>query len=88
MDDVRSTSTTIHFSHPFTIRTIEGTHPAGDYTVVTEDAPIAGLTLIAYRRLATFVEVPSMISRSIRELVPVAQADLDDALLRDRHERP
>ena len=54
----RTTLSLIRFSRPFTLSGIEGTQPAGAYTVETEEEELQGLSFAAYRRLRTVIMLP------------------------------
>jgi hypothetical protein len=53
---IRTTRTTVSFINPFTLRSLEGFQPAGEYAVVIDDEQIEGLSRIAYRRAATLFQ--------------------------------
>jgi len=80
----RITRRLVAFLHPFSLRGVEGERPAGTYAVETIEAPIDGLSFLAYRRVSTTIELPSgfaaMISRQVVEIDPL---DLEAAEKRD-----
>jgi hypothetical protein len=84
---IRTTRTTVSFANPFVLQGLEGTQPAGEYVVVTDDEQIEGLSRIAYRRVATLLQTPA---RSAPQLLiqfySVSQTGLDAALMKDRHQ--
>ncbi|APO50859.1 hypothetical protein LUI11_29375 [Bradyrhizobium diazoefficiens] len=84
---IRTTRTTVSFANPFVLQGLEGTQPAGEYVVVTDDEQIEGLSRIAYRRVATLLQPPA---RSAPQLLiqfySVSQTELDAALMKDRHQ--
>lgn len=41
------------FRHPFLLKGVDRTVPAGDYRVVTDEELIEGLSFLAYRRVST-----------------------------------
>jgi hypothetical protein len=55
---IRSRRETITFQHPFRIKGIDRSLPAGDYEVITDEEMIEGLSFAAYRRIATMIVVP------------------------------
>ena len=55
---MRNTSVEVTFRHPFALKGIAGTVPPGTYRVDAEEEQIDGLSFLAYRRLATFIQVP------------------------------
>jgi len=82
---VRTTRTTISFSQPFKLRDLDDIQPAGDYLLDTDEELIEGLSRLAYRRIATFLHLPSMSRPQNRaELLSVNPAELDAALEKDR----
>ena len=84
---IKTTHTTISFAEPFTIRNIEEIQPPGEYTVIADDELIEGISRIAYRRVATLLQTPSLSAPQTKsQLFSVSQADLDAALLKDRHQ--
>ncbi len=57
----RTTNTIVHFSSPFMLPDLsEEMQPAGDYKVVQDEEPVEGLSWLAYRRVATFIHLPSI----------------------------
>ena len=82
---VRTTRTTISFSRPFTLRDLDDIQPAGDYVLDTDEELIEGLSRRAYRRVATYLHLPSTSRpQSDIELLSVSPAELDAALEKDR----
>ena len=81
----RTTRSTFSFNSPFKIRNVDEILPAGDYRVLTEEVEIEGLTRLAYRRVGTYLSIPSIsASQHTVRLVAVDQQDIDAALLKDR----
>ena len=56
--NLRTTSRTITFARPFSLRWAGRAQPAGSYTVQTDEEPIEGLSFLAYRRVATVIFLP------------------------------
>ena len=82
---VRTTRTTISFSRPFKLRDLDDIQPAGDYVLDTDEELIEGLSRLAYRRVATYLHLPSTSRPQGRiELLSVSPAELDAALEKDR----
>ena len=80
----RVTHTTVTFRHPFELAGVEGERPAGTYAIETTEAPIAGLSFLAYRRVSTTIDLPSNLSAMLsRQLVDIDPRDLEAALKRD-----
>jgi hypothetical protein len=77
---IRSRRETITFRHPFRIKGIDRSLPAGDYEVITDEEMIEGLSFAAYRRVATMILVPSAPPHSsATEMISVGSVDLSDA---------
>ncbi len=77
---IRSRRETITFHHPFRIRGIDRSLPAGDYEVITDEEMIEGLSFAAYRRVATMIVVPAAPPRSsTMEMISIGSVDLSDA---------
>lgn len=55
----RSTETTVTFRRPFTLAALDGMQPAGTYRLVEEQEEIAGLSFVAFRRVATLIHLPA-----------------------------
>ena len=82
--DMRSTRSTVTFSHPFTLSEYPGELPAGDYEVLVEEELIQGLSFEAYRRTATYLEECGRGSHAGRtELRAISDRALNEALSRD-----
>lgn len=82
----RTTRTTLSFAEPFKLRGVDGLQPAGDYVVIVDDELIDSVSVVAYRRVATMLCLPSITTpQTFTQLVAVSQTDLDVAVLKDRH---
>jgi hypothetical protein len=76
----RSRRETITFQHPFRIKGIDRSLPAGAYEVITDEEMIEGLSFPAYRRVATMIVVPAAPPRSSAiEMISIGSVDLADA---------
>jgi hypothetical protein len=81
---MRTTRTTLSFRSPFTLPELDQTQPAGDYILDTDEEAIDSMSRIAWRRVATFLHLPSIaMTRGLVERVSVDPTGLDVALLRD-----
>jgi hypothetical protein len=78
---VRTKTRTVHFDGPFTLAGLEGPWPAGDYQVREDEEQITGISWLAYRRVATMIEVASGRKRSLVDIDP---SELEVALEKDR----
>jgi hypothetical protein len=85
----RTTRKTLIFTHPFMLRGVQRTLPAGRYEVITEEELIEGLSFPAYRRISTvlLVPVPSLFVLSV-EMLTVDPSDLQASLDRDAADAP
>jgi hypothetical protein len=84
---IRTTRATVSFSHPFTLRNLEGVQPAGEYVVLTDDELIEGLSRLAYRRVATLLQTPAVsASQQLTQSIAISQTELDAAVMKDRHQ--
>jgi hypothetical protein len=80
----RLTNTTVTFARPFSLRGVQGTFPPGVYSVTVTEEQLDGLTVIAYRRVRTTIELPSGPSAPhSRQLIEIAPGDLEAALASD-----
>ena len=76
----RTTRKMVTFTQPFVLRGLVGTQPAGIYEVDTDDELIDSLSFLAYRRVATSIEVHW---DGVIQVFPIDPVELDAALLRD-----
>ncbi|BCH56375.1 hypothetical protein ACQZ61_02390 [Agrobacterium vitis] len=77
----RTKTRIVHFECPFTLPGLEGTQPAGDYQVKDDEEQITGISWLAYRRVATLIEIAK---GSTTSLVAIDNFDLDAAMEKDR----
>lgn len=82
--DLRTTRSTVRFTHPFLLPGYEEDLPAGDYEVIVEEEPLQGLSFAAYRRIASYLLIRTPGGSSITEMRPINPRDLEAALSRDR----
>jgi len=55
---MRTAHETITFDRPFSLSSVDEVQPAGTYTVVIDEELIEGLSVLAYRRVATTIYLP------------------------------
>ncbi len=80
----RTRNKTVTFVHPFLLKGVDRTLPAGEYRIVTDEALIDELSFPAYRRVATMIFVPADTHRaSAVEMVTIDPRDLEEAQDRD-----
>lgn len=77
----RTKTRTVHFDAPFTLKGLDGPYPAGDYQVQDDEEQITGISWLAYRRVATLIEVVAGKKTSQIDIDP---SELDAALEMDR----
>ena len=80
---IRTSNKTVTFGHPFSLKGVDRTLPAGDYRVTTDEELIEGLSFPVYRRVSTMILVPAAQASSV-ELVTIDPADLETAVAGDR----
>jgi hypothetical protein len=81
---LRTQRKTVAFVHPFMVKDIGRTLPAGKYEVLTDEELIEGLSFPAYRRVSTMIIVPAPAPRtSSVEMLTVDPRELQAALDRD-----
>jgi hypothetical protein len=74
----------VTFNHPFLLKGIDRTLPAGDYQVITDEELIERLSFPAYHRLSTMMLVPGEFHQaSLIEMVTVDPVELQSAQDRD-----
>lgn len=77
----RTRTRTVHFNRPFALFGLQGLQPPGDYQVQDDEEQITGISWLAYRRVATMIEIASGLKRS---LVEVDATELDAAIEKDK----
>ena len=79
----------VTFSQPFSLADIDGIQPAGTYRVQTVDVSLDSLSALAYRRVSTTIELPSVGTASLRrQVMTIDPVELEAALTRDRCANP
>jgi hypothetical protein len=73
------------FRHPFVLKGIDRTLPAGEYEVVTDQELIEGLSFPVFRRLSTMMFVPAESHPGSIEMVAIEPDALREAQDRDAH---
>ena len=80
----RTTRSTLSFRSPFLLPELDEMQPAGDYLVDTDEERIESMSMFAWRRVATFLQIPSIANtRNLVERICVDPVGLDAALLKD-----
>jgi hypothetical protein len=79
----RITRRLVTFRHPFSLGGVDGV-PPGTYEVETTEAPIDSLSVLAYRRVSTTMDLPCDFSAMLaRQRVDIDPQDLEAAEKRD-----
>ncbi len=85
----RTTETTISFTRPFTLSSLDGEQPAGTYRLVIDEEEIPDVSFLAHRRTATMLHVPAISAVSgPRQVYLVNSAELTKALEADALRSP
>ena len=81
----RSKDTTLTFSKQFTLSEVDRPLPAGTYRVVCDEEDLPGLSFLAFRRVATMLQVPALSAPGgLIEMFLVNPDELAAALEADR----
>ena len=81
---VRTTSKTVTFMHPFSLSGTIEAHPAGTYTVETDEELLQPSSLPAYRRISTLMRLPVRTTGTVlTQIVETNPVELARALARD-----
>jgi hypothetical protein len=80
---VRTTSRTVTFMHPFSLNAALEVHPAGTYTVETDEELLQGLSIPAYKRIATLLLLERTAGPILTQIVETNPLELAGALARD-----
>jgi hypothetical protein len=82
--NVRTTSKTVTFMHPFSLSETLAVHPAGTYTVETDEELLqASSPILAYRRIATLLRLERTKGMVLTQIVETTPVELAGALARD-----
>ena len=84
---IQTVRKTIAFRRPFYLKGVDRLLPPGDYSVVTDEELIEGLSFSAYHRISTVMFVPAR-SGSAVEMATIEPLDLEAALERDAASPP
>jgi hypothetical protein len=77
----RTTTRYVHFNGTFSLAGVDGVQTAGDYRVHEDEEQMEGLSWLAYRRIATLIEITHGPKTSLMTIDP---SDLQDALENDQ----
>jgi hypothetical protein len=76
----RTTRKTVTFRHPFVLSGVDGSQPPGAYVVDTDEEPIDSVSMLAYRRIGTFIQIHR---NGDSQVFPIDPVELDAALMGD-----
>jgi hypothetical protein len=76
----RTARKTVTFRQPFALVGVDGVQPAGTYAVDTDEETIDALSFVAWRRVATTIQLRHDGATAAYRIDPV---DLEASLLRD-----
>jgi hypothetical protein len=80
----RTTRTSVTFARSFSLADVDEIQPAGTYRIQTIDVVVEGLSLTAYRRVSTTIELPAVgTTSSRRRVVAIDPLELEAVLKRD-----
>jgi hypothetical protein len=80
----RTTTKTVTFVNPFTLRPLDEVLEPGDYAVETDEELLDGLSFMAYRRILALVHLPAQVGHpGTTRTLSVDPNELDAALMRD-----
>ena len=80
---VRTTSKTVTFMHPFSLSGAVEVHPAGTYTVETDEELLQGPSIPAYRRISTLLRLERTAGTVLTQIVETNPVELARALATD-----
>ncbi len=85
----RTTSRTVRFERPFTLKGVEGQQPPGTYEIEIDEELLPGLSFPVYRRVEARITIPfEAMGASGHQVVPVTLEELDAALALDAAAAP
>ncbi len=81
----RSLKSSVVFLHPFRLSSTAELHPAGMYCIITEQEELIGISFIAWRTVAAFLQLPALGSWSAHTRhLPISLDELATSLAADR----
>jgi hypothetical protein len=82
---LRTSHTTMTFTHPFELDGFTEPQPAGEYRVEVDEEVIEGLSFLAYRRVAAMLYLPAITAPQGRiQVISMAPSALDAMLEYDQ----
>ena len=83
----RTRRETVHFRHPFRIKSIDRQLAPGAYEVITDEEMIEGLSFPSFRRIATMIMCGVPSQHAVTEMILISAAKLSDAQRADAGQR-
>jgi hypothetical protein len=80
---VRTTSKMVTFMRPFSLSETDELHPAGTYTVETDEELLQASSIQAYRRIATLLRLERTTGTVLTQIIETNPVELTGALARD-----
>jgi hypothetical protein len=81
----RSQQSSVVFLHPFRLSDTAELHPAGIYRIITEQEELCGISFIAYRTVAAFLQLPALGKWGVHTRhLPINLDELATSLAADR----
>jgi hypothetical protein len=78
----------VTFTRPFSLADLDGAQPEGTYRIETVEVLLDSVSSVAYRRVATTIEIPAVGQPAMRrQLVSVNPLELETALIEDAAHR-
>jgi len=85
MTDRRTTRKIIRFKSAFCLPGFAAPQPPGEYLVDYDEEPIEVANHMAWRRVATFIHLPTISAKgATQQMVPIDQTFLEAALEQDQ----
>lgn len=85
---MRTTQTIVRFFSAFSLPGFDAPQPPGEYRVDHDEESIEGISRPAWRRVATFIHLPSISTRgSAQQMVSIDPAFLEASLEQDQKQK-
>lgn len=82
---MRTTKTTVTFRHPFKLGNADELHPAGSYSIETDEELLQDVSFPAYRRMATLMQkINEQNPTRIMPIMTIDPLQLEVAIMRDK----
>lgn len=82
---VRTTRTMVTFKHPFKLGDLDDSHPAGSYSIETDEELLQDVSFPAYRRTATWMQrISDAVHPRLMPTTIIDPLELEAALYADK----